>query len=148
MNKLTFTWGHGILLFFMSFVSFMIFMVYMTTTIDHDLVTSDYYKQEIEYQDKIDMKSNLANAGVHMEIEIEGNKLKISLPLIEKNSTENAKVYFYRPSDASKDITLEKHENGIFLIPTEKLIKGEYIIKSEWSSGGKKYYEEKTFVMP
>lgn len=141
-----FNWGWGIFGFFTLFVCFMIFMVYMTTTIDHDLVTSDYYKQEIEYQDKIDMKTNLAKSGMHVSVLENGNEIHVSVPVIGEKSIENAEVYFYRPSDETKDLKLNKHQNGTFIIPNNQLVKGEYVIKTEWTIEGVKYYEEINFT--
>ena len=46
-------WGTGIVLAFIGFISFiMYFVVNMNTNkkYDHDLVTEDYYKQELEFQ--------------------------------------------------------------------------------------------------
>jgi nitrogen fixation protein FixH len=118
----------------------------MTTTIDHDLVTSDYYKQEIEYQDKIDMKTNLAKSGMHVSVLENGNEIHVSVPVIGEKSIENAEVYFYRPSDETKDLKLNKHQNGTFIIPNNQLVKGEYVIKTEWTIEGVKYYEEINFT--
>ena len=46
-----FNWGTGIVLAFIGFISFiMYFVINMNTNdkYDHDLVTEDYYKQELE----------------------------------------------------------------------------------------------------
>lgn len=141
-----FNWGWGIFTLFFSFVGFMIFMVYMTTTVDHDLVTSDYYKQEIEFQKKIDMKTNLAKTGQHVSVTENGKEILVSVPAINEKSIETAEVYFYRPSDESKDLKLEKHHNGQFIVPADQLTKGEYIIKTEWTVEGIPYYEEINFT--
>src|SRR5689334_10018601 len=90
-----FNWGWGILCFFCLFVGFMIFMVYMTTTVDHDLVTSDYYQQEIEFQDKIDMKNNLARSGMHVSVSEKDHEIEVSVPTMDDQSIEKAEVYFY-----------------------------------------------------
>jgi hypothetical protein len=51
-----FNWGTGIVLAFIGFISFiMYFIIIMMTdnTYDHDLVTENYYKQELEFQNDI-----------------------------------------------------------------------------------------------
>ena len=56
-----FNWGTGIVLAFIGFISFiMYFVVNMNTDkkLDHDLVTEDYYKQELKYQNDIDKEKN------------------------------------------------------------------------------------------
>ena len=54
-------WGTGIVIAFIAFISFiMYFVISMNTNskYDHDLVTEDYYKQELEFQNEIDKESN------------------------------------------------------------------------------------------
>lgn len=145
-KKFKFNWGWGIFCFFTLFVGFMIFMVYMTTTIDHDLVTSDYYKQEIEYQNKIDMKNNLAKTGQHVSVKENGNEVRVTVPINGEKLIDKAEVYFYRPSDESKDLKLDNHQNGTFIIPNDQLAKGEYVIKTQWAVDGVNYYEEINFT--
>lgn len=145
-KKFKFNWGWGIFCFFTLFVGFIFFMVYKTTTISHDLVTTDYYKQEIEYQEKIDMKNNLAKSGQHISVKENGNNVHIIVPINNEKTIDKAEVYFYRPSDESMDFKLNQHTNGVFIIPNEKLAKGEYVIKTQWSIDGINYYEEINFT--
>jgi nitrogen fixation protein FixH len=145
-KKFKFNWGWGIFSFFTLFVGFMIFMVYMTTTINHDLVTSDYYKQEIEYQDKIDMKKNLAKTGQHVSVSENRNEVHVAVPINGEKTIEKAEVYFYRPSDKSKDLKLNQHLNGVFIVPKTQLTKGEYVIITQWTIDGIEYYEEINFT--
>jgi hypothetical protein len=51
-------WGTGIVLGFLSFMSFILFFVLKLQTnsaYDHELVAKDYYKQEKNVQDNIDI---------------------------------------------------------------------------------------------
>lgn len=146
MQKNKFNWGWGIVLFFTCFVAFMIFMVYLTSTISHDLVTKDYYRQEIKYQDKIDMKNNLAKTGKHISVKNVDGMVIVSIPKINANHPEYANLYFYRPSDDKKDFHLKTHQDGLFIIAKNKIYKGAYIIKAQWECAGKKYYEEVNHV--
>ena len=47
-------WGHGIVATIVAFVLMMSFMVYKAVGESFDLVSPDYYAQEIAYQGKID----------------------------------------------------------------------------------------------
>ena len=54
-------WGAGILLAFIGFISFiMYFIITMTTNsaYDHDLVSENYYADELKYQNDIDKLKN------------------------------------------------------------------------------------------
>jgi len=57
-------WGTGIVIAFIAFISFiMYFVVNMNVNkkYDHDLVTEDYYKKELEFQNDIDKETNAKN---------------------------------------------------------------------------------------
>ncbi|MCK5400025.1 MAG: FixH family protein, partial [Flavobacteriaceae bacterium] len=46
-------WGTGIVIAFIGFIAFIMFFVITMSTnkkYEHDLVTEDYYKEELEYQ--------------------------------------------------------------------------------------------------
>ncbi len=52
-----FNWGTGIVLAFIGFIGFIMYFIvsmHTDTKYDHDLVTEDYYKQELEFQNDID----------------------------------------------------------------------------------------------
>ena len=72
---------------------------------------------------------------------------KLTLKL-DKKVIEKAEVYFYRPSDESKDLKLNKHLDGVFIIPNKLLAKGNYVIKTQWTTEGINYYEEINYTNP
>ena len=50
-------WGTGIVLAFIGFITFILYFVFRMSTDDranHDLVTEEYYKKELSYQQEID----------------------------------------------------------------------------------------------
>ena len=54
-------WGTGIVLAFIGFISFILFFVVrmsMDNKANHDLVTENYYKAELGYQNEIDAENN------------------------------------------------------------------------------------------
>ena len=56
-----FNWGTGIVLSFVAFIIFILYFVYLASTdnkADHDLVTKEYYKEELNYQKEIDAGNN------------------------------------------------------------------------------------------
>lgn len=142
-------WGNWIAFAYTAFVALTIFMVYLTFGEKWDLVSEDYYEQEIKYQEKIDQKSRALKAEVKPQISIAGQKLVLSIPI--RFEMENPKVVgkvdFFRPSDAEKDFEFaisSIKEN----IPLEKFSKGKYMAKIEWTYEGEKYYNEQTLIIP
>ena len=51
-------WGKGVTIAFILFVGFIMFMVVGAFRENFDLVSDDYYLEEINYQDKINQKAN------------------------------------------------------------------------------------------
>ena len=58
-------------------------------------------------------------------------------------------IVFFRPSDSSKDVTLEIQFNadGKQTISKDKFQKGHYKAQLSWVSGNKKYYKEEALVV-
>ena len=127
-----FNWGTGIAIGYTTFVVFIGVMVYKAFGEDFDLVTEDYYAQEIKFQDKIDSKARAEKLDGNLQTIVEGKNLKILFP--QKDIPLKGSINCFRPSDESKDFTETfTIENGAYSIPLSKFIKGKYLIKVEWS---------------
>ncbi|WP_341214913.1 FixH family protein [uncultured Wocania sp.] len=145
-----FNWGTGIVLAFIGFISFiMYFIITMNTDskYDHDLVTEDYYKQELEFQNDIDKQKN----GNALETNITWKKTEkgivITFPKTFKVENITGKVFLYRPSNKQFDfdtaISLSNHN---LLIPDKRLLDGRWNIKVDWQYNGKSYLYKKEIV--
>ena len=58
---MNFNWGYKILFVYILFVSGIMFLVFQSSKQKIDLVTEDYYEQEIKYQERIEQMKR-ANA--------------------------------------------------------------------------------------
>ena len=134
-------WGTGIVIAFVCFISFIMYFVITMNTdrkYDHDLVTEDYYEQELEFQNDINKETNAKT----LEENITWKKTtKVLLLHFQKIRYENitGKVFLYRPSNKQFDfempISLSNHN---LLIPDKRLLDGRWNIKVDWQ------YKEKT----
>jgi hypothetical protein len=141
-------WGNWIAFAYTAFVALIIFMVYLTFGEKWDLVSEDYYEQEIKYQEKIDQKSRALEAEVKPQISISNQKLVVNIPMgFEAEASVEGKVNFFRPSDAEKDFEFAI-SSAKESIPLEKFSKGKYLAKIEWTYKGEKYYNEQTLIIP
>lgn len=132
-------WGTRIALFYGAFVAFMIGLVILAFQQDFDLVADDYYEQEIAYQDRIDQMNNANNDG--QKVIISKGEKSYNLTFSEK--VEDVKVHFFRPSDDTKDVFMEKSlVESLLSVPVEKLIPGKYLVKVEWKVADKTYFQE------
>ena len=138
-------WGVKIIIVYSVFVVFMLGMVYMCTRQHFDLVSSDYYAQELKYQQVIDGTNNTKELGQPVTITQTENSIDISLPA-SQNLIENGKAFFYRPSNASKDFT-EVFTSNHFKVDKSKLITGVYKVKITWTQSGKNFFEEQSLYI-
>ena len=145
-----FNWGTGIVIAFIGFIGFiMYFVINMNTNkkYDHDLVTEDYYKQELEFQKDINKEKNAHTLAKNISWEKTENGLIITFPETLKAKDITGKVFLYRPSnkqfDFETDISLSNHN---LLIPDKRLLGGRWNIKVDWQYNGKSYLYKKEIV--
>ncbi len=140
-------WGTKIAIFYSSFVLFIIGMVIMAFNQNYDLVTEDYYAQEIAYQGRIDQQTKANNLKEKVQIAIDKQELIIKLPGVEDKTFEGT-INCFRPSDETKDFNVAIIEESAQKIPLSKFIKGKYLLKITWSAHGESFYDEKTIIIP
>jgi hypothetical protein len=143
-------WGHKITIVFIAFAAMMIYMVVRSFQANVDLVSEDYYLQELNYQEQIDKKQNLINdkRQVTHQMTDEGILLNFS----RSSSIENIKgtVNIYRPSEADMDQTLDISLDSQYtqLISPRLLSPGKYVLKIDWSEDETLYYQEIELLIP
>ncbi|MDJ0645601.1 MAG: FixH family protein [Flavobacteriaceae bacterium] len=144
-------WGNGILIAFILFIGFILFFVIKVTTdktYDYNLVSEEYYQDELKYQDEIDKYSNAKEAGIALKFEKTPEGIEISFP--DKYQTENIKgnVSLYRPSNQrlDTDIPFVLSNTTSLLIPDNKLVSGRWDIKVSWRENKEEYLYKKEFT--
>ena len=143
-------WGTGIVLAFIAFISFIMYFVInmnVNDKYDHDLVTEDYYKQELEFQNDIDKETNSKNLASNVTWKKTNDGILIEFPETLKAENISGKVFLYRPSNKQFDfemlISLSNHN---LLIPDKRLLDGRWNIKVDWQYNGKSYLYKKEIV--
>lgn len=144
------SWGTKIAMLYISFVLLIIFMVVLSMNQKIELVSKDYYAQELVYQNKIDEMNNANSLSKSVEIAITSEGLTLTFPEDFKSSKVNGTILFFRPSDASKDYktTLDLNDNLQQGISKNNLSSGMYKMQLSWSSNDKNYFVEKVIVIP
>ncbi|MDH5400790.1 MAG: FixH family protein [Cyclobacteriaceae bacterium] len=138
-------WGKSITITFFVFGGLLATMVVISMQQDVDLVSEDYYKEEIEYQTHINKVKNFNKLDAKPVIQC-SNEIKsctIQFPKSMEVADLSGTVHFFRPSGSHHDklFSLEPGEH-IFKFNTEELISGLWTVKVEWSTEGKDYYFE------
>ncbi len=135
------SWGNKLIIVFIVFAALMATLVYKATQTKFELVSKDYYQDELRYQDKID---GAANAALEAPISIQVNDeiISIEFPDAQKNANITGEAWFYCSVDATKDkrFVLSVDSTGIQRIERKGLQKGDYQIKISYEINQKKYY--------
>lgn len=141
------SWGTKIAAFYISFVLFIIAMVYMAFGEKYDLVTENYYQQEIEFQDRIDKSANAFALDDKLKISLKDKYVVMRFPVSETEI--KGKVHFFRPSDENFDFSEEiSLNNETQKFNLNKFKKGKYLIKTEWTNGEKEFFQEDMILIP
>ena len=130
-------WGTGIVITLVLFISFILyFVIKMSTNSDYeyDLVRPDYYKHEIEYQQRIDKLNNAKTLTQNILIRRVTNGIFIDFPKNISQEKIEGSIYLYRPSNKKLDITLPILLNDhTQFISDEVLIGGRWNVQVEWN---------------
>ncbi len=143
-------WGTGIVIAFIAFIAFIMYFVISMNTddkYDHDLVTEDYYKEELEYQKNIDKENNAKALDENISWRKTDEGLLLSFPKSFTAQKIQGTVFLYRPSnkqfDFESQISLSNHN---LLIPDNRLLDGRWNIKVDWKYNGKSYLYKKEII--
>ena len=134
-------WGHYIVITIALFLGLIGYMVMRSFTHNNDLVSEDYYAQEIEFQNVIDKKKNASELDQDITWSSKDGGIEFRYPDMENIQ---GTILLMRPSnkiyDREEEIVV--NEDGRQMINAKDLIKGKYLIKIDWRSGGVEYYTE------
>jgi hypothetical protein len=137
------SWGHKILFVYLAFVAGTMFLVFKANQQKFDLVTSDYYEQELKFQNVIDQKQRVAELSAPPKISHSVNSVSIQFPDEFLNKEVKGEIYLYRPSDASKDIRKSFTTLQCFAgLTLDKNLSGAYEVKLSWQADGNSFYNE------
>lgn len=135
------SWGNKLIIVFIVFAALMATLVYKATQAKFELVSKDYYQDELRYQDKIDGAANAA-LEAPISIQVTDEIISIEFPDVQKNANITGEAWFYCSVDATKDkrFVLSVDSTGIQRIERKGLQKGDYQIKISYEINQKKYY--------
>ncbi|MDE3252140.1 MAG: FixH family protein [Bacteroidota bacterium] len=141
-------WGNKLIIVFILFAGIIGTMVYKAINTKVELVSKDYYKEELRYQDRIDGRNNAAQIG-KVAVTQNAESVEIAFPAEMKGLSVSGEAWFYCQTDDIKDrkIPLQVDENGRQLILKKELAKGSYDLKLNWEASSKQYYTEQKLII-
>lgn len=140
-------WGKWIVVSFILFAAFIGALVTICVRQDISLVATDYYKQELDFQQQIDRTNNAQQLTVSPDISIVNNKVQISYKNF--SSLQAGELKLFRPSNEKSDLVFELKATAdtIQFFDLETRERGMYKAKMKWSMNDKEYYLEKTVYL-
>ncbi len=143
------SWGIKIAATYIIFVTGVIIMVLIFMNQDVHLVTDNYYAKDLEYQEQIDKIDRTGLLKEQLEIVNLQSVIKFVFPAEFSSAVISGRIDFYRPSDQSQDFSVEITTDSLLtqMISTEKMMKGVWKVKVDWSANGNKYYNEKILMV-
>jgi hypothetical protein len=133
-------WGNKLVIVFVSFAALMATLVYKAVNTKFELVTKDYYKDELRYQDKIDGAANAALAGGITLIQ-DNKTIILQLPGNFVATVAEGDAWFYCKTNENHDRRKPiRIENGRYVFDISGFAKDSYEFKLQLTSADKKYY--------
>jgi hypothetical protein len=139
-------WGSWIIVAFVLFTAFIGTLVTVCIRADVSLVSKDYYKEELEFQKQITRIENTSALLNKPSITAGNGAIEITFDF---SDVENGELVLFRPSDASLDKTFDlgATRGQRQRILTDKLDKGMYRARMQWTTKGKEFFHEQIIYL-
>lgn len=137
------------MLLYSGFVVMMLTLVFGASSQKFHLVTEDYYAEELDYQTKIYATQNAKAMELPLLIETEMANKEIFLTFPATQADVVGEVNFYKPDNANEDKTVVlKPNSGKQTLSLAGMRHGRWMMKVQWESGGKMFYQEEGIFIP
>lgn len=135
-------WGNSVALAFILFAIFIVSFVVRAFNEDFDLVSETYYKDEINYQQRMNDQANLLRSGRQIELQQGDKNITFSYP--NEFLSAKGEIHFFHTSKTIFDrrFTIETGTLGQQVISKADIVKGNYTVKMDWKHDGRTYYQE------
>jgi nitrogen fixation protein FixH len=142
-------WPLGIILTFVVFISGTIGLVVMACLHNTELVSANYYDQEIKYQSRIDSQTRAQELGANATYDAAARHIVISLPSLPAAKNVTGQIQLYRPSAAGldKQFKLEPSANGTQTLDAAGLQPGLWKIRVSWNIEGRDYFLDQKIII-
>ncbi|HLV42409.1 MAG TPA: FixH family protein [Brumimicrobium sp.] len=138
-------WGKGITIALATFMAYIIYMAYVLISQSTDLVSPDYYKDEVLYEREINAQQNALNNKSHLGFDISTEGLLIQLETPDE--VDVLDITLYRSNAKEDDISFETRGKSAF-IESSKLKKGRYLLTAEWKAQNRSFQMRDTVWIP
>jgi hypothetical protein len=137
-------WGVKITLLYSGFVALIVFMVVLSMKQKVDLVSKDYYEQELQFQKKIDLKAHTNGLTEQLSWRVESNKMSMQFPQQLRGKSLSGEILFFCPSDAKMDqkMMIQPDTATSRVIDISALKGALYKVQVTWKADSEQFYNE------
>ncbi|MCC3159158.1 FixH family protein [Hymenobacter sp. 15J16-1T3B] len=144
-------WPYAIIAAFVLFAGFIGYMVRQAMRSSVDLVSKDYYEQELRHQQRMNAVARTAALaqGVQVTYQLAERRLTVQLPAALAGQDPSGQVQFFRPADQTLDFTvpLQPDAAGRQQLSTARLKPGYWRVRLDFEAGGQPYFVEQSIVV-
>lgn len=126
---------------FVLFAMFIGQFVYRSTKIKHNLVTKDYYQQELDFEKRMVHEQNTQSIKDQIDITCDLNTLNIAFPKNWKNISGDVLLYNIADKDLDMQLPFTTSSNKLTL-NLRDFSKGNWTLKLKFSHAKTNYYLE------
>ena len=143
-------WGTGIFIVIVLFLGACVAFIFYAQHQKVNMVEEDYYPKELRYEEKLVKMRNANALTEQLQVKLDRSNLVMQFPVDFHGKKLTGNINIYRPSDEKLDIILPVSADTSLTqaIPLNRLSKGRYVVKVDWSSGGKEFYKEQDIFIP
>lgn len=141
-------WGKYIVLTYGIFVAGILFLVIESMMQNQDLVTDDYYAQELDYQKTLDKSKKAASISDAVILSFDEDSLYLVFSKEFSGKPISGYLEVYCPSDERRDIRIDFKlpcSENTFAFPCHET--GKRTAKINWNVEGLAYYYEKDILL-
>ena len=144
-------WPYAIVAVFVLFAGYIGSMVYQAMQTDVNLVSADYYQQELAHQQRINAVANAAALSTPVQVrhDAASRRLTLQLPAALAGQAIAGQVHFFRPSNQNLDFTVPLRPAADLQqsINTSKMPLGFWRVQLEFTAGGLAYFVEQDLLL-
>jgi nitrogen fixation protein FixH len=144
-------WPYAIVATFVLFAAYIGYMVQQAMHSSVDLVSADYYQQELAYQKRMETVARTAALPVAVALTHDAavSQLHLQLPPSFAGKRIEGQLHFFRPSDLKLDFTLPLQPNSDLAqrISTKKMESGFWRVRVVFTADEQAYFIEKDLTI-
>jgi hypothetical protein len=143
-------WPVGIILGSLFFVGVFAAFVVIACTHKSELVSENYYDQEIKFQKQIDSATRAQHlTPISATYDHTTRSITISLPREQVGQNITGEIVLYRPSASGQDrqVALAPDNSGNQTVYVADAPQGLWRIRVQWNVGGSDYYFDQKLVI-